>query len=140
MEYLTKSRVKITWTATKCNFAEVKRIRIQQVGRGVEAPLVVSNSTTNWDNETEMGYQIVENVTLVQGESYQWNISVLYGEGEEQTWSQPSETFSAAVTGNEITKHFSKGVVPPPGGAIKVGQQTGGGESGSAERGDVKIK
>ena len=94
VEYLSRSRAKITWKATKCNFDRVRRIRIQQAGSGV-----VLNGTTNWDNVTEVGYQIVENITLIEGESYLWNISVLYGEGYDQAWSASSEVFEAVVIG-----------------------------------------
>lgn len=95
VEYLSSTRAKITWKAKRCNFADVKKIKIEQAGSGV----VFSFSSTNWDNETEVGYQIVENITVTVNETYFWNVTVVYGEGSEEATSLPSPLFEAAVVG-----------------------------------------
>ncbi len=98
VEYLSESRAKITWKATRCNFANVKKINIQQAGSGV-----LSYTETNWDNQTEIGYQIVENITVVANQTYFWNVSIVYGEGVEEATSQSSPVFEAAVAGKFST-------------------------------------
>jgi hypothetical protein len=94
VEYLSESRAKITWKATRCNFAGVKKINIQQAGSDV-----LSYAETNWNNETEIGYQIVENITVVANQTYFWNVSVVYDEGVEEATSQTSPIFEAVVVG-----------------------------------------
>ena len=94
MEYLSETRAKITWKATRCNFASVRKINIQQAGGDV-----LSYPETNWNNETEIGYQIVDNITVAENETYFWNISVVYSEGVEEATSQSSPVFEAVVIG-----------------------------------------
>ena len=94
VEYLSESHAKITWTATRCNFASVQKINIQQAGGNI-----LSYAQTNWNNETGIGYQIVDNITVVENQTYFWNVSVVYGEGVEEATSQSSPFFEAAVIG-----------------------------------------
>jgi hypothetical protein len=94
VEYLSESHANVTWKATRCNFASVKKINIQQNGSSV-----LSYPETNWNNETEIGYQIVENITVVEHQTYFWNVSVVYGEGVEEARSQSSPVFEAPVVG-----------------------------------------
>ena len=94
VKYLSESRVNITWKASKCNFAGVQKINIQQAGREV-----LPYTETNWNNQTEIGYQIVENVTVVANQTYFWNVTVVYGEGAEEATSQSSPVFEAVVVG-----------------------------------------
>ncbi|XP_028402439.1 uncharacterized protein LOC114525371 isoform X2 [Dendronephthya gigantea] len=105
VEYLSSTRAKITWKAKRCNFAGVKKLRIEQAGSGV----VLSFNSTNWDNETGIGYQIVENITVIANETYYWNVSVIYGEGSDEATSQPSPLFEAVVvdTINECLQNSS---------------------------------
>ena len=103
MEYLSETRANITWKAKTCNFAPVRRLNIQEAETGV----VLSYPETNWNNETEIGYQIVENITVVENQTYFWNISVVYDEGVEEATSQSSPIFEAAVVG-KLRVQYSK--------------------------------
>ena len=94
VKYLSDSRANITWKASRCNFAGVRKINIQQAGGSV-----FSYGETNWNNQTEIGYQIVENITVVANQTYFWNITVVYGESVEEATSQSSPVFEAAVVG-----------------------------------------
>ena len=103
VRYLSQSRVKIAWKASKCNFDNVRRIYIQRgdVVFGLRDVLF-------WNSETETGYQIFDDVTSVVGDTYDWSIRVTYGEGDEETESQSSPVFAAVVVGESILYLFSQ--------------------------------
>lgn len=92
--YLSESQANITWRAGGCNFASVAKISIQQNGS-----VVLSSTEVKWDNETEIGYTNVENITVGIEQTYFWNVSVVYGEGADEATSQPSPLFEAVVVG-----------------------------------------
>ncbi len=82
------------------------KINIQQAGSGVS-----SYAAENWNGETDIGYQIVENITVVQNQTYTWNISVVYGVDEEEaTKSQSSPVFEASVIGKCVLSTASGAV------------------------------
>ena len=94
VEYLSELHANITWKAARCNFVSVEKINIQRADSGV-----FSYGQAKWNNETETGHQIVENITVVDNQTYFWNISVVYGVGVEEATSQSSPVFEALVVG-----------------------------------------
>ena len=81
----------------------MRKINIQQGGS-----VASSYIDTNWNNETETGYQIVGNITVVANETYFWNVSVVYGEGVDEVTSQSSPVFEAVVIGKLRQLNFNR--------------------------------
>ena len=61
---------------------------------------------TKWNRQTEIGYQIIDNITVVANVTYFWNVSVVYGDGEEEATSQSSPVFEATVVGKLRVRYF----------------------------------
>ena len=89
----------VSWTSPGCNGGAVRSVRVKLRASGSSDSALFETNQTNWDNETNDGYAIIDNYDFIVNVEYSWNVTVQYNYRDGWTWSQESETYSSVISG-----------------------------------------